>query len=179
MDRRRLTVFFLTAALSACAATVKKGTGDSAVLRIPPEASAKLVLVISGPPSVTGASDFEGFKEEWREAFADQTRLAGIAFQMRPTGDVRASGDAGTLVSLQISDYRFMRPGTRYGIGIYGGNAYIESRIAFLDLKTGRSFGEQEYNTSSTAWQGIFSAVTNKQTQAIAAEVVRQLKGGK
>ena len=38
-------------------------------------------------------------------------------------------------------------------------------------------FGEQTYNTSSSAWEGVFSAMTNRQVDAIAADVVRQVKG--
>lgn len=59
------------------------------------------------------------------------------------------------------------------------GNAYIESTLTFNDLKTGRSFGSQTANTSSSAWEGVFSAMTNKQVEAIAADVMKQLKSGR
>lgn len=177
MHRRSFTALLVSTALAGCAATVKKGGSDASTpVRVPAESSSKLVLAVSGPATVTGSADWEGFRDEWREAFTEQARLAGIAFRMQPAGEARPTGEAGTLVQVRIKDYRFMRPGMRYGVGIYGGNAFIESRISFLDLKTGRSFGEQDYNTSSTAWQGIFSAVSNKQTQAIAADVVGQMK---
>jgi hypothetical protein len=31
------------------------------------------------------------------------------------------------------------------------------------------------YDTSSTAWQGVFSAMTDKQVQAICKQIVEQL----
>jgi hypothetical protein len=66
--------------------------------------------------------------------------------------------------------------GARFGFGVMTGNAYIDAKIQFADLKSGRPFGERSYNTRSTAWQGIFSAMTEKQVQAIAAEIAREVK---
>ena len=60
-----------------------------------------------------------------------------------------------------------------------GGNAFIESKLSFSNLKNGESFGSQAANTSSSAWQGVFSAMTNKQVEAIAVDVFKQLKGAK
>lgn len=55
------------------------------------------------------------------------------------------------------------------------GNAYVNARVSFLDLKTGDSWGDKSCDTSSTAWQGIFSAMKGKQVRAICHELVEEL----
>ena len=56
------------------------------------------------------------------------------------------------------------------------GNAFIDSKVSFLDLQTGATLGERTYNTKSTAWQGVFSAMTEKQVQAICKDIVAQVR---
>jgi len=55
--------------------------------------------------------------------------------------------------------------------------AMLSSRpkVSFRDLKTGEVWGEQSYDTSSTAWEGIFSAMTDKQVRAICKEITAEL----
>jgi hypothetical protein len=56
------------------------------------------------------------------------------------------------------------------------GNAYVDSSVQFRNLKTGALLGERKYNTSSSAWQGIFAPMTEKQVQAIATQIVNEIK---
>ena len=42
-------------------------------------------------------------------------------------------------------------------------------------LKTGEVWGEREYDTTSTAWEGVFSAMTEKQVRAICKDIVTEL----
>jgi hypothetical protein len=60
--------------------------------------------------------------------------------------------------------------------GIMTGNAYIDAQLQFRDLNDGKVLGQEAYNTTSSATQGIFSAVTPKQIYAIADEVIRDMK---
>ena len=173
---RSIALIAALALLTGCAATVKKGGEGRPSVRVPAESAQKIVLNISGPPRSTESRDWEAFKGEWNGAFRAQTAAAGIAFDIQ-AGKARPTGEAGTLLDVNVDDYRYLSPGARYGFGIMTGNAYIESKIRFLDLKTGASFGEQSYNTTSTAWQGVFSAMTEKQVEAIAAEVIREVTG--
>jgi hypothetical protein len=141
-------------------------------------ASSKLVLNVGGATSSVSASDWEGFKLEWKENFLEQAKIAGVAFEVQE-GPPRPTGEEGTLLFVYVNDYRFLRPGTRYATGILSGNAYIESKLSFSNLKTGEAYGSRAANTSSSAWEGVFSAMTNKQVEAIAVDVYKELKGGK
>jgi hypothetical protein len=166
------------ALLSGCAASVKRGSSDAPLLAMPPTASAKLVLNVTGSQASTSAGDWRDFKQEWSENFAEQAQAAGLPFEMQE-GPAKATGQNGTLLTVDVKDYRFIRPGTRYAVGVMAGNAFIESTLTFSDLKTGAKFGTQTANTSSSAWEGIFSAMTNKQVEAIAKDAVAQVKGTK
>jgi hypothetical protein len=41
---------------------------------------------------------------------------------------------------------------------------------------TKRSLGTRKYATTSSAWQGVVSAMTNKQVAALSTEIVQDLK---
>ena len=166
------------ALLSGCAATVQKTSTEQTRPQIPRTSSAKLVLSINGSPASVNASDWDGFKAEWRVNFAEQARLAGVAFEMQD-GPPRPTGEEGTLLNVFVDEYRFLRPGTRYGLGVMTGNAYIKSKLTFSNLKNGEPFGTHGADTTSSAMQGIFAPMTNKQVEAIAAEVFKQLKGSR
>jgi hypothetical protein len=164
--------------LAGCSATIKRDSADHAAVAIPQSSASKLVLNISGSKDTTSEDDWNAFKQEWVENFTEQAGIANVAFEVQD-GPVKPNGENGVLLSVFIEDYRFLRPGTRYAVGVMAGNAFIESKLTFNDLKTGESFGSQVANTSSSAWEGIFSAMTNKQVEAIAVDVFKQMKGGK
>jgi len=56
------------------------------------------------------------------------------------------------------------------------GNAFIDSKVQFADLNNGQVFGAQTYNTTSSAWSGVFGKMTPQQVDAIAAEVFGEFK---
>ena len=60
--------------------------------------------------------------------------------------------------------------------GIMTGNAFIDARIRYASLRDGTPFGEQQYNTSSSAGGGVFSKVTPQQVNEIAGNVFLDLK---
>lgn len=160
-------------ALSGCAANVVRSGGND--VRVPPESAKKIVLSVSGPQTVTSSPDWAPFRGELRNAFANEAEAVGIAFAMAEATP-QPTGEAGTLLAVQVNDYRYVSTGQRYGLGVMTGNAYVNANVRYLDLKTGRLFGEQSVNTSSSAWEGIFSAMTDKQLQAIARDVVNDVR---
>jgi hypothetical protein len=91
----------------------------------------------------------------------------------------RPFGEAGTMLAVHVNDYRMVGIGARLFFGVMTGNAYIDAKIRFSDLQTGKPFGEQDYNTSSSAWEGVFGKMTLQQVDAIAGGVFRGLKGAR
>ncbi len=172
---RSVLVLMCAVFFSGCAATVKRDSSDAALPAITGRPTSKLVLNVSGASETTGAKDWSGFKQEWQEKFQEQAEAAQIKFEMQD-GSPRSTGEDGVLLSVFVNDYRFIRPGTRYAVGVMSGNAFIESKLTFLDLRTGASLGTQSANTSSSAWEGVFSAMTDKQVEAIAVDVFKIIK---
>lgn len=133
---------------------------------------------MTGPKQVTEAKDWADFKREWRDTFAEHAKEAGIAFTF-VEGDLPPQGQDGTVLFVNVADYRMIGIGTRIMFGIMTGNAFIDARIRFANLSDGATLGEQQYNTSSSAASGIFAKVTPQQVDAIATEVFRDLRAAR
>lgn len=162
------------ALLAGCAATVQRGAVSEAPIQIPAEASKNVVLNMTGSGVATNSADWEPFKGEWRSAMAAAAAARGATFATQE-GAPRAAGEPGTLVVVEVNDYRYLSPGARYGLGVMTGNAFIDSEVRFADLRTGTTLGRRSYDTSSSAWQGVFSPMTGKQVEAISQEVIAEI----
>ena len=140
-----------------------------------PSASAKrLVLNMTGPAAVTQAKDWPAFQEEWRATFADHAKEAGVEFSVQK-GEPRSIGEAGTLLQVYVNDYRMVGIGARIFLGVMTGNAYIDAKADYTDLNDGKEFGDRTYNTTSSAWGGVFAKMTPQQVDAIASKVFAEL----
>ena len=144
-------------------------------LALPATATKKIVLSMTGPAAVTQAKDWASFKDEWRATFADHAKTSGIAFEMQQ-GEARATGEGGTLVNVYVNDYRMVGIGARIFLGVMTGNAYIDAKATFSDLNAGAGFGDRAYNTSSSAWAGVFGKMTPQQVDSIASQVFDEIK---
>jgi uncharacterized lipoprotein YmbA len=162
------------AAASTPAATTPAAAPTQPV-SVPPTAARKVVLKMTGPKTVTEAKDWASFKDEWRSTFADHAKEKGIAFTMLE-GETRPASEAGTLLNVYVNDYRQVGIGARIFLGVMTGNAYIDAKVGFTDLNGGQRFGEQAYNTSSSAWSGVFGKMTPQQVDAIATEIFASIK---
>jgi hypothetical protein len=161
---------------SASAAAPKGDTvaAPSAPLAIPPAAAKRLVLIMTGPTTVTQAKDWPAFQEEWRATFADHAKAAGVSFDVQK-GDAHSIGASGTLLQVYVNDYRMVGVGARIFLGVMTGNAYIDAKGTYSDLESGNPFGERVYNTSSSAWGGVFAKMTPQQVDAVASMVFTAL----
>jgi hypothetical protein len=157
---------------STAAAAVKR---VAPAVKIPAESTRKVVLAITGSKVVVEAKDWTEFKREWRETFAEHAKQAGVAFAFVET-ESRPTGEDGTLLLVHVEDYRIVGIGMRIMFGIMTGNAFIDARIKWANLRDGTLFGEQQYNTTSSAGAGIFAKVTPQQVDAIAHNVFLDFK---
>ena len=178
------------AVLGGCATKVDKGaqsasastpaptpapTAPAQPVKVPAVSAKKVVLAMSGPKTVTEAKDWSSFKEEWRATFADHAKAAGIAFSVQDDA-ARAAPADGTLLKVYVNDYRMVGIGARIFLGVMTGNAYIDAKVGFLDLNGNERFGEQAYNTSSSAWSGVFAKMTPQQVDQIASNIFGSIK---
>jgi hypothetical protein len=139
-------------------------------LTTPPASAKRLVLNMTGPATVTQSKDWPAFQEEWRATFTDHAKDAGVAFEVQK-GEAHPTGEAGTLLQVYVNDYRMVGIGARVFFGVMTGNAYIDAKASYTDLNDGKEFGERAYNTTSSAWGGVFAKMTPQQVDAIASKV--------
>jgi hypothetical protein len=150
----------------------------AAPVSIPVASARKLVVVMTGPKNVVESKDWPEMKREWRETFAEHAKGAGIAYSFVESAPP-PSAEEGTLLLVNVADYRIVSIGMRILFGVMTGNAFIDAQVAFTNLRDGSKFGEQQYNTSSSAWGGIFAKVTPQQVDQIATGVFAELKAAK
>ncbi len=188
---RKLVLIALlgVAVLSGCASTAPGGaapanspaTASAPVapvqqpVTIPVASAKKVVLVMTGSKAVVEAKDWAAFKEEWRDTLSEYAKQDGIAFSIQEAAPP-LGGDAGTVLAVYVNDYRWVGIGARIMLGIMSGNAYIDAKVNYRDLKTGQNFGAQDYNTSSSAWQGVFGKMTPQQVDSIGLQIFSQFK---
>ncbi len=188
----RFTTFLAAAALTlgGCAATVERTAPASSTaaaapsqqqqqqpsMKIPADAGKRLVLNMQlDPKHAATDTGWPDFKKEWIDITKEQATGKGMAFSTQD-GEAKPSGEQGTLVVVRINDYRYVSIAKRVMLGIMSGNAYIDSKVEFRDLATGKLYGERAYNTSSSAWGGVFSAMTPKQIYALTDEIIGEIK---
>jgi hypothetical protein len=172
---------------AGCASNGAKDSGTSqsahpglveTPMGIPAESAKHLVLNMTGASIVTSAKDWPKFQKEWRDNFAEYAKADGVTFEVQD-GEGKATGQPGTLLKVYVNDYRFVGIGSRVMFGVMTGNAYIDAKATFCDLNDGKEIGERVYNTSSTAWAGIFATMTPGQVDTIGKDVFAELKRAK
>ena len=141
---------------------------------IPPSSTKRLVLHMTGPDFVTKAKDWPAFQEEWRATLSDYAKQAAVQLEVQKD-DVPPTGEPGTLVTVYVNDYRMVGIGSRIFFGVMTGNAYIDAKATFSGTSDGMVYGERPYNTSSTAWAGVFAKMTPQQVDAIASQIFAEL----
>jgi hypothetical protein len=139
---------------AGCASTVQK-SDQSAPVPVGAGTGKSIVLNMTGSTDSTTAKDWNDFKGLWRDACTQESTAVGVIFLMQE-GEPKPTGDVGTLVVVDIVDYRYISTGARIMLGVMTGNAYINAKVTFRDLKSGDVRGDKTYDTSSSACQGIF-----------------------
>jgi hypothetical protein len=172
--------------LGGCAASVERRApvSDTAAapsqqqpsMKIPADAGKRLVLNMQLDTKLAATdTGWAGFKKEWIDIAKEQATGKGMSFATQDS-EAKGTGEQGTLVVVRINDYRYVTVGQRIAFGVFSGNAYIDSKVEFRDLATGKLYGERAYNTSSSAWGGVFSAMTPKQIYALTDEIIGEIK---
>jgi hypothetical protein len=110
----------------------------------------------------------------WNEECSDEFHESEAQFSMQD-GPPQPTGSEGALVVVNVVDYRYVSIGARVIFGIMTGNAFINAQVGFRDLKTGETWATKTYDTKSSAWNGVFAAMTTKQVRAICHEILGEV----
>ncbi|MCJ8206263.1 hypothetical protein [Pseudomonas sp. RGM2987] len=161
--------------LSGCAASVKSGGTEALVIH--ESAKQNLVVNFQGTGKVEQNEDWPRLKQEWNEALRAEATRAG--YNLAETGAPGPQGKEGVGIKINVTNFRYLSPGARYGAGVMVGNAWVNSSADYSDLKSGRLIGTRTYDTTSSAWEGVMSAMTQKQVQAISQQIISDIKSAK
>lgn len=177
ISKRPLALLFAATVsmLAGCAASVK--TGGSESLAIHESAKQNLVVNFKGNDKVQQNHDWPTLKRDWSDALQVEALRAGYKIS-EAQGLQLGSGD-GVGIAINVTNFRYLTPGARYSAGIMVGNAWVNSSAEFSDLDSGKLIGTRTYDTSSSAWEGIASAMTQEQVQAIARQIISDIKSAK
>lgn len=160
--------------MSGCAATVKRQDGGAPVpvgIKAPGK---HVVLNLTGSDIATSAKDWTAFKGIWTDECSDEFHLAEAQFSMQD-GAPQPTDSEGALVVVNVVDFRYVSIGARVMFGIMTGNAFINAQVGFRDLKTGETWATKTYDTKSSAWNGVFAAMTTKQVRAMCHEILGEV----
>lgn len=174
--RKVLIAFALLscALMVGCAANVKRPSAPTESLAIPTSATSTIYLLVTSDGKHDESEDWELFRAEWRTAMASTASAAGRRF-VHLDATPETFDEQGTFVVVDVNDYRYLSAGARYGFGVMTGNAYIDADAEFYVVPEMQKAGSRKYSTSSTAWQGVFSAMTSKQVEAIADQMLNDI----
>jgi hypothetical protein len=161
--------------LGGCAATVQRPDAERAAPALNVAASQRVVMNVQLDPQHPQDAGWQAFRKEWLDITSEQATGRGHQFSVQE-GQPKPTGQDGVLLVARINDYKHVGVGARVWLGAMTGNAFVDCKIEFRDLKTGRLYGERTYNTSSSAWHGVFAATTPKQIYAIADQALDELR---
>ena len=177
---KRLALALAVASLVGCAAKVtqtstspsKPGTTSIATQKVQAPAGA-LVAVVTGSPSVLSNGDWQDFLKQWQASLANSARTAKLPFHFAKD-EAAIPANASILVRLTVNDFRYVSTGKRFALGVMAGNASMDVDAQYIELPANKPFGSKKFNTTSSAWEGIFSAVTPKQVQTVSELIVNE-----
>lgn len=171
--RRRLTLIVLgcAAVLAGCAASAGRSQADAQPIGVAPAAAQRIVLQLRLPPGGSADEDWQAFRDEWQTSMSAAASARGARFQLLKDGE-SPGAQAGTLLRMQVNSYRYVSQARRSWLGAFSGNAALDVSVEAVELPSGRSAGSRQYSTSSSAWQGVFSAMTPRQVEAVSQDLV-------
>lgn len=161
--------------LAGCAASVQLPPSSAPKIALSAAAARQLVLVVDGSRAARESKDWEQFRGEWRTAITEAGAAAKLDVRFHEGSAPAASAGPAVLARVTINDYRYVTQGARFAVGIMTGNAFVDAEVAFSELPANTAAGTRSYNTSSSAGQGIFSAMTEKQVRAICDAIVGEV----
>ncbi len=177
MMTRMLLTLLLAGSLAACAATVERSEPTSAASAarasaavIAPSTLSRLLVVLTPAPGIALDENWTAFREEWQTSLANAAGGHGIATVLLDREPANmAQGEV--LARVRVNDYRYVSQARRIGLGVMTGNARMDLSVDYLGAG-GQTLGNRQFQTSSRAMQGIFSAMTPKQVAAVVEEII-------
>lgn len=173
--RRTLVLIASSILFWGCAATVHKDESANASLaKASDAAKSRIVMSLTRVNTEQPVEDWTAFREEWQTSMTAAAQQAGATFTLLDE-KTTASKDSGVLLRVKVNDFRYVSQAKRYAVGVLTGNASLDVDVQFIETPAGTLLGTRKYTSSSSALNGIFAAMTPKQVEATANEIVGEI----
>lgn len=159
--------------LSGCAARVKQGGEQE--LRLQESAKTNLVVTFVGSRQVEANADWYLLKGVWSQALSADAAAEGYSTSFLG-GQPKSQPRDGVMVVINVSNFRYIQWKSRFWASFTTGNAWVNARVEFRDLRTGQILGSRTYDSYSLGWQMWFSAMTEKQLRKISRLMIADIK---
>lgn len=134
-------------------------------------AARQVRIVVRAAPAVQQDGNWPTVRDLWQQALADAAQARGLRVA---TGG--AAGGPTVQIDVQVNGFRYVATAARWTLGVFTGNAAMDVTASLSELPARRSLGSERYQTSSRAMEGIFSAASPKQIEALAARIVESIR---
>lgn len=161
----RLVVVAALLLVGGCAAKVTS-SADQTPIPVYADAKTTLVVLFKADAKVQANEKWPLLKSKWLEALRTRGQAKGLqVLTERPKTPA-------TLATIEVTNFRYMSSGLRYSVGVMAGNAWISAQVRYQDATSGETLATRNYDTSSSAWEGVFSAMTSDQIKALATTII-------
>ena len=168
-------LFAVTLLLTGCAATVQRDS-PAAPLQVQAASTQRVLLSVTASPETRAAPGWADLLQEWKNSMQWAANNAKVSYSFHE-GSAKPAAQPGTWVNVQVKEFRFVSTAKRWMIGVFSGNASIDTDVSFVDLQDGRDLGTRKFSSSSSALQGAFSAMTERQLEVISTAIVKDVSG--
>lgn len=131
---------------------------------------------ITADQTVASSSDYPSSMDELRSALSDRLQQAlpgrALVFNNPPAGV-----NSGLKMEITVLDFNHVSGAGRFFAGIAAGHARLEVHVVLTGIQTGNKFGDAEFGTKSSNWEGIFGGTTSRQIDAVADHVIDMIAG--
>lgn len=135
-----------------------------------------VVLNVTGSKVANEMKDWAGYKSLWHKTMKKKAAAAGRQLTIKD-GDMIIPKESGTLVEIYINDYSWVSVSTRFTTGVSTDDAWVDVKIRFIDLQSGKQIGELNYDRlSSQQLGGEFVIMTERQVEKICKEIVAEIQ---
>jgi len=177
MNLRPLQACLLTLGLllTGCSATVQRDA-STAPLQVQPASTQRVVLSVTASPALLASNGWADLLQEWKNSMEWAANNAKVAYTFHDGSQAPAAQPA-TWVKVQVNDFRFVSTAKRWMVGVFSGNAFVDSDVSFVDLQQGRDLGTRKFSSTSSALQGVFAPMTERQLEVISTAIVKDVTG--
>lgn len=174
---KRVALMLAITALAGCATKVTQTAIDPSLAtsgKVARVTGGTVVAVMSASDDVKARSDWADFIEQWQKSLTSAAEDQAVPF-IFANDESSMPASAAVLVRIHVNDFKYVSQVKRYMLGVMAGNATMDVDAKYIALPANKPLGAKNFNTSSSGWEGVFSAMTPKQVETVSNMIVKEV----